>query len=129
MEIGIGLWALFAFVVGLVASREFGRSAPLWFALSLIFSPAVGALLFLLPPQRMPCPFCAELIKPTAQVCRFCNRPVTLQAEGPVFSGRARIGVLLVVLAGLFIALSRCDSERGWWEKDKPVQVVVRSAC
>lgn len=124
MEIGFGLWALFALVVGLVASREFGRSAPLWFGLSLTFSPAVGALLFLLPPKRMPCPFCAELIKPNARVCRFCNRPVKVQAEGVVFSGKTRLAVLVVVLAGIYIALSRCDHEQGWWEKEKPVQVL-----
>lgn len=123
MEIGIGFWVLFALVVGLVASREFGRSAPLWFALSLVFSPVAGALLFLLPPQRMPCPFCAELIKPTAQVCHFCGRQVSLQPEGPALTGRARLVVFIAVMAGMLIALSRCDYEFGWWQKDKPVQV------
>ena len=125
MEVGIGLWVLFALIVGLVASREFGRSGPLWFALSLMFSPIVGAVLFLLPPQRTPCPFCAELIKPTAQVCRFCSRPVSLQAEGPALSGKARMAVLIVVLAGILLALSRCDYEFDWWQKEKPVQVFL----
>jgi hypothetical protein len=126
MEFGLGLWILFALIVGLVASREFGRSALAWFVLSLFFSPLVGVLLFLLPPGRVPCPFCAELIKPSARVCRFCGREVTLRAEGAAWplSDRARVIVLLLVLAGIVLALSRCNHEFDWWHNRAPGRYV-----
>ena len=32
--------------------------------------------------ERIPCPACAELILPAAQVCRYCGRPVSRNAQG-----------------------------------------------
>jgi hypothetical protein len=126
MEFGIGLWVLLAFIVGLVASREFGRSGLAWFALSLSLSPLVGVFLFLLPPGRVPCPFCAELIKPSARVCRFCGREVSLRAESAAWSlsTRARVILLLLILAGILLALSRCNYEFDWWHKSAPGRYV-----
>lgn len=124
MELGVGLWTLLAVAVGVLARREFGRSGIGWFFLALFFTPLVGLLLFLLPPRRRPCPFCGELIQPSAVVCRFCGRevpPVPGQAGLPR-STRFLVGVL--VLAVLGAALSQCHYESlWWWQSSPPVQV------
>jgi hypothetical protein len=127
MEIGAGLWLLGALIVGLVASREFGRSAPVWFFLSIFFSPLVGVLLFVMPPRRVPCPFCAEPIKPSAVVCRFCGRSVTPSREHGLFSGTVRVVLLGVILFGIVLALSRCDYQVDWWQKSRQFQVVSKA--
>jgi hypothetical protein len=32
--------------------------------------------------QRVPCPYCAELILPGAKICRFCGRELPARSEG-----------------------------------------------
>lgn len=82
------LWLVFSVVAGIVAASR-GRSGFGYFLLSIFLSPLVGLLLAALMPSlkaasaqtqdttpRVPCPRCAELIMPTATVCRFCQAPI-----------------------------------------------------
>jgi hypothetical protein len=120
MEIGIGLYALLALAVALLASREFGRSAIGWFVLALILTPLAGLLLFMLPPRRRSCPFCAESIQPSAVVCRFCGRDVPHAAEGPGLPTTTKAALLILVVAVLLTALSQCQYRFGWWSTERP---------
>ena len=125
MEIGIGLYGLLALAVALLASREFGRSAIGWFFLSVILTPLAGLLLFMLPPRRRPCPFCAEAIQPSAVVCRFCGREVPSVADGPGLPHSTKAVLLILVVAVLLTALSQCQYRFGWWSTDRPALDVM----
>ena len=125
MEIGIGLYGLLALAVALLASREFGRSAIGWFFLSVILTPLAGLLLFMLPPRRRPCPFCAEAIQPSAVVCRFCGREVPFVADGPGLPHTTKAVLLILVVAVLLTALSQCQYRFGWWSSDRPALDVM----
>jgi hypothetical protein len=120
MELGVGLWTVLAVAIGVLASREFGRSGLGWFFLALFFTPLVGLLLFLLPPRRRPCPFCGELIQPSAIVCRFCGREVPPAQDQPGLPRSTRILLVLLVLAVFAAALSQCHYESLWWWGSTP---------
>ena len=93
-----------------VASHK-GRSAGVWFALGFLFSFIALLALMAVPaiireelrsPSHSPasrksaynvapsdlgnvsCPFCAELIRPTAKICRFCQRDLALATPATV---------------------------------------------
>jgi hypothetical protein len=121
LELGAGLWVLLALAVGVLAAREFGRSGIRWFLLALFFTPLVGLLLFILPAHRRPCPFCAEPIKPSAVVCRFCGREVPVDESAGLPRG-TRLLLLLLVIAVMAAALSQCHA-RWWGQGDSPIQV------
>jgi hypothetical protein len=120
MEIGIGLYSVLALAVAVLASREFGRSAFGWFLLSIALTPLVGLLLFILPPRRRPCPFCAEFIQPSAVICRFCGREVPPSGGAPDLPTTTKAALLILVVAVLLTALSQCRYRVNWWSTDKP---------
>ncbi len=86
MEIFLG-WFIFAILAALFASSK-GRSGIGYFFLSVILSPLVVFVLLLIlgdnkeaveqakisSGENIKCPFCAELIKPEAKVCKHCGR-------------------------------------------------------
>lgn len=123
MEIGAALWILLALAVGILASREFGRSGVGWFLLALVLTPLAGLLLFLLPARRQPCPFCAELIRPSAAICRFCGRTIPRVIERVGLPLRTRIILFLLVLAVLVAALLQCEYKFEWWRNGDAIQV------
>jgi len=89
MLVFVPIWVLgFGSLTGWLASTK-GRSAFNWAILGAIFgvfaliavglAPATAAPRTLDPFQvanTRPCPFCAEPIRRTAQLCRFCGRSV-----------------------------------------------------
>lgn len=123
MEIGAALYVLLALAVGILASREFGRSGIGWFFLALLLTPLVGLLLFLLAARRRRCPYCAELIQPSATVCRFCGRTVPPAGDGARLPLATRIVLLVLVIAVLATALSQCQYRFEWWRGGKEIQV------
>lgn len=121
-EMGAGLWVLLAMAVGILAAREFGRSGVRWFVLALVLTPLVGLLLFVLPPRRRACPYCAELIQPSAVVCRFCGREVP-PAERTGLPRTTRVVLLLLILGVIAMAVSQCQQRLLWWRGSPPIQV------
>lgn len=120
MEIGLGLYGVLALAVAVLASKEFGRSAFGWFLLSVVFTPLVGVLLFILAPKRRRCPFCAEPIQPAAVVCRFCGRDVPRMDDVGTLPTNTKAALLILIATVLLAALSQCQYRLHWWSTDKP---------
>jgi hypothetical protein len=80
------VWLALSIVAGIIAAKK-GRSGFGFFVLSLLLSPLIGipaALVTKTSEQGLiargemkKCPYCAELIKAEANICRFCQREQT----------------------------------------------------
>jgi hypothetical protein len=90
------VWLGFAIGVGAWASAR-GRSGFGWFLLAVLLSPLLAAFFLLIAgPQNenveaqaiasgsaRKCPFCAELIRHEAIVCKHCGRDVPASPPAP----------------------------------------------
>lgn len=120
MEALIVFWVVMALVVG-VAANSRGRSRIAWFLYGLLLWPvalvhvlvsapstAVLEERALADPRNRKCPFCAEIIKTEAKVCRHCGRDVpplpARQSPWSESAGRYVVRWLAPVVFGLFMA-------------------------
>jgi hypothetical protein len=89
---------IFAVLIGLIPgmiARSKGREFVIWWLYgSLLFIVALPHALLLKPEIKQleqqqaaqgmkKCPFCAEMIKPDARVCRYCSRDLPAEAAEP----------------------------------------------
>jgi ribosomal protein S14 len=86
-------WIVLSILCGVYASSK-GRSGVRFFFLALCLSPLIGFIAAAIASpnvkkqddkklqdgQLKKCPFCAELVKQEAKVCRFCNREFPSEA-------------------------------------------------
>lgn len=124
----LGGFFLAAFV-GFLAWKR-GRSALLFFVVSLIFSPLIGLLIVLLLGKSQEgliiqklasgkykkCPHCAELMKVDAQICPYCgeksSQALTDYRDHDLKRKSLNIGHVLESEDGTFFAYGRSFSSK-----------------
>ena len=74
---------LLGLVTAFIAEKK-GRSFGLWWVYgAFLFIVAFPHALLMESDRVRKCPFCAEVVKKEAVVCRFCSRPLPAAAPDP----------------------------------------------
>ena len=87
----MGWWLFMAFICGGTASviaKNKGRSEFGWGLSAFIIGP-FSLLVIILPPiangkTTKNCPFCSEVIKYNAKICKYCNSQLETIAQKPI---------------------------------------------
>jgi hypothetical protein len=128
----IVFWFGLAIVVGVIAGSR-GRNGFGWFLLAVVISPLLAGILAIALPSPQTqreqlhkwnsrkCPFCAELVRNEAIVCKHCGRdlpelPPPIIVKAAAASRSHPLGVAIIV----FIILATVASVfvRSWLETD-----------